>query len=193
MHVQAGDTTTLVLDGSYQPIGFFTARSAVHHLINGRSKAYDSYGNLCNWEEWMSASHQPDCDHMHTPNFRFVVPCIMVITHFFGNLNAIDFSRRQASLEHIYRIYKGVCQYCLEKIPMSKATKDHVYPKSMGGWDCSSNLVLSCFKCNSKKSDTFPYHNKHGEEVRPMNLLPLHHNILYQPKLKDGWKFFLYQ
>jgi 5-methylcytosine-specific restriction endonuclease McrA len=194
-HVSSNTTTTLVLDGSYQPIGFFSARSAIQHLITGRGMAYDKYGNLQSWEQWINTDHDKDqYDYLCTPSMTIIIPSIMVITHHFGNLNK---SRQRigkdTSLRHLYKVYKGVCQYCLEKIQFNKATKDHIYPKSKGGLTSSCNLVLSCTSCNSKKANIFPYYNKEGNLVKPITLLPIHRNILYMPEMREEWQFFLYQ
>ena len=50
------------------------------------------------------------------------------------------------------------CQYCGEKIKnKSKATVDHVIPKSRGGKNSWENLVTSCIECNNvKKGDKLP-------------------------------------
>lgn len=57
------------------------------------------------------------------------------------------------------------CRYCgldmngdmIDKklrMPMSRITVDHVYPRRFGGSDDIENLVTSCFECNSKKGDS---------------------------------------
>lgn len=194
--VKSNETTTLALDGSYQPIGFFSARSAIQHLFTGRGMAYDKYGNLQDWEGWIGADHTEgeECNFFCTPSMTIIIPSIMVITHYFGNVNrAHSKMSKDTSLKHLYKVYKGTCQYCLEKIPYAKATKDHIYPKSKGGITSSCNLILSCTDCNSKKSNLFPYYNKEGKEVKPLVLLPIHKNLLYMPEMREEWKFFLYQ
>ena len=59
-----------------------------------------------------------------------------------------------------------VCHYCgrknlVEEMPMDApkaqlvglATIDHVKPRSKGGNDEYSNLVVACFPCNQRKAD----------------------------------------
>jgi len=167
--VKPSSTTTLVLDGTYQPLGFFSARAAVRHLITGRAKAFDRYGNLQDWDSWTenTSYHQDGIPFMRTSNRKYEIPTIMVITHFFGSRNRARVNgKKEISLKYLYKVYQGVCQYCLEKIPLKSATKDHIYPKSKGGSNHSYNLVLSCKRCNSIKSDNFPYYNREGEEVK---------------------------
>jgi 5-methylcytosine-specific restriction endonuclease McrA len=132
---------------------------------------------------------------MNSASRRVDIPTIMVISHFFGSRQrqkpGVDV--KGTSLRYLYKLYNGTCQYCLEHIPMNKATKDHVFPKSQGGPNCSTNLVLACKRCNALKADTFPYFNKDGEEPKVKNLSPFHHHTVYGPgMIRDEWKFFLH-
>jgi hypothetical protein len=45
------------------------------------------------------------------------------------------------------------CQYCGRKAPDVVLEADHIRPVSGGGSDETTNLVTSCFDCNSGKSD----------------------------------------
>lgn len=44
-----------------------------------------------------------------------------------------------------------ICPYCLEEFPLSKATKDHVFPKSRFKIEEPYNIVLCCKFCNNQK------------------------------------------
>jgi 5-methylcytosine-specific restriction endonuclease McrA len=194
--VQPNSTTTLVLNGAYQPMGFFTARASVRHLITNRAKAFDRFGNLQDWNSWIENTnyHQDNIPCMRTSNRRFEIPTIMVVTHFFASKSHhTTNSKREISLRYLYKVYRGTCQYCLQKISLRDATKDHIYPKSKGGSNHSYNLVLSCKKCNSIKSDTFPYFNREGEEVKAKTLLPIQQNTLYDGEIREEWRFFLFR
>lgn len=194
-HIQPENISTLILDGTYQPIGFFSARAAIKHLITSRARAYDLFGNLQDWSGWMehTASHYEDNPYMNTSTTRVDVPTIMVVTHFFGAASRGTRCAKGTSLRHIYKVYKGICQYCLAKIPYSEATKDHVYPKSKGGPNSTTNLILACKRCNSLKADTFPYLNANGLPPEPKNLLPVHNLKIYGPtNIREEWKFFLH-
>jgi len=48
------------------------------------------------------------------------------------------------------------CVYCGEELSMKTASIDHMIPKSKGGSDDDSNLVLSCKACNDAKQDLMP-------------------------------------
>lgn len=48
---------------------------------------------------------------------------------------------------------RNFCYYCKRKMPKSQLTMDHMYPRSTGGPTLTQNLIPSCKKCNSEKSD----------------------------------------
>ena len=56
----------------------------------------------------------------------------------------------------LYERDNGKCQYCSVRLPKTKATIDHVLPKSRGGKNTWKNTVLSCKKCNERKDDRTP-------------------------------------
>lgn len=51
----------------------------------------------------------------------------------------------------IYKRDNNTCQYCGST---RKLTIDHVVPRSKGGSDDWTNLVVACSSCNTKKGDT---------------------------------------
>lgn len=64
------------------------------------------------------------------------------------------FWKRQSHLNN-----KFICFYCnrqvFREVPENtenKATIDHVIPRCLGGTNFADNLVISCRKCNIKKS-----------------------------------------
>lgn len=44
------------------------------------------------------------------------------------------------------------CAYCGHRVKLSNATLDHILPRSKGGLDTPSNLVLACERCNQTKA-----------------------------------------
>lgn len=64
-----------------------------------------------------------------------------------------EVKKKQSRLKRIYKLYKGVCFYCNCVLTASEASVDHKIPKSKGGTNKISNLVLSCKPCNEEKSD----------------------------------------
>ena len=56
--------------------------------------------------------------------------------------------------EYLLEKFNRACVYCNSK--EGPFNLDHFYPKSKGGSDRVSNLVLSCLKCNQKKDNQLP-------------------------------------
>ena len=189
--------TTLVLSGAFTPVGFFTARSAIRNLIVGGVKAFDKNGNIHDWKSWIAAE-----DHIHEDNpclrsvdSPWAIPVVVIIPGYFGRNTSGNNSqqkRRVITLRQLFSIYSGECQYCLKEIPFSVATRDHVLPRSKGGDSTDSNLVLSCKKCNSKKSNKFPYHNIRGCEVKPRILNDMEFSTLSEKvTMRPEWEMHL--
>lgn len=55
--------------------------------------------------------------------------------------------------ELIFFVYNGRCAYCGMPLLYNCSTLDHIIPKSKCGKNSNSNLALSCYHCNQKKSD----------------------------------------
>ncbi len=45
------------------------------------------------------------------------------------------------------------CSYCGCDVDLSNSSLDHVVPRSKGGSNARSNLVLSCVACNQRKGN----------------------------------------
>lgn len=48
------------------------------------------------------------------------------------------------------------CEYCQEQKPIKELDIDHFIPINKGGGNADENLVCSCIRCNSYKSDLLP-------------------------------------
>jgi 5-methylcytosine-specific restriction endonuclease McrA len=204
--------TTLVLNRSYQAYAFFSARAAIRHMMNGRVKGIDADGNAVSWLgndvenfpgnpstfSWSNGAVSLFDDQpclRSAPNSltgeetQWPVPTVVVCTRYFG----YRVKKNQCvNVRTLYKFYQGTCQYCLNKIPLSHATKDHVFPKSKGGSNDDFNLVLACKKCNSEKDDIFPYYNAEGQEIKPKMLNSFTVQIPDESKIREEWKPFLY-
>ena len=184
--------TTLVLTAGFQACGFFSARSAVRNMIVGGVKAYDLYGNIHDWDSWIANDEYlvPDHPALRSVDSSWAVPTIVVIPGYFGTFGKRR--NRVINLRQLYYVYDGECQYCLKKIPFTSATRDHVLPRSRGGSNDDSNIVLSCKKCNSKKSNKFPYQNIKGSSVKPKILNDVEFAALSEKvEIREEWKTFL--
>jgi 5-methylcytosine-specific restriction endonuclease McrA len=160
---------TLVLTASFQAVGFFNARSTIRNLMVGAVRGVDNDGNIYDWKSWLSRTDFPDDQPcLRSSSQEFPIPTICVIPGFFGNFNSAKKKfKRTSTLRQIFNIYDGTCQYCLKPIQYKFATKDHYQPKSKGGVNYDSNIVLACKKCNNKKASRFPFLNAQGHDPAP--------------------------
>ena len=210
--VDPNTRSTLVLTKNYQPTGrLFTARAAIRHMMNGRVKGIDAAGNCVSWNgadveradgplasmnwEDLTVTLYPDQPCLRSaPNgltgneTQWPVPTIVVCTYHFGYHGRKGSS---VSTRALYNLYRGQCQYCLEKITFADATRDHVYPRSKGGSDDDFNVVLACRSCNSAKDSSYPYLDANGNQVRPRILNPAI-NALEGIQPRPEWRQFLY-
>lgn len=197
--VNPNKATTLALNAYYSPIGFFSARDAFHHLMTGGVKGFDRHMNIIEWDAkgdnticWRKRNVDvfDDQPALRTSSTAWPVPTIVVLQNYTGFPK--QNKKRTATLRQLYAIYDGVCQYCLKPITHAQATKDHSVPKSKGGSNFVENLVLACKRCNTKKSNRFPFANANGVEVKPKALTDLHFlSLAKKVEKRPEWETFL--
>ena len=202
--------TSLLLNKNYQPFAVCTARAAFRHLITERVRGIDAAGNVVSWSGTEYDEHgqsslrwfnnqiniyetQPCLrsgpDPITGEARKWAIPTILVCTHHFGYHKKPGAS---VSTRTLYKVYKGTCQYCYEKIPYSQATKDHAIPKSKGGTNDDFNLVLACRECNNRKDSIYPFYDINGKEVKPKKL----QSFAFVPdvnNIREEWKPYLIQ
>lgn len=183
--------TTLLLNRYYQAFAFCTARAAIRHFAAGRVKAIDAENNTHDFESWCGkyVQYHPDQPALRSANQTWAIPTVIICSHSFGVHRR---TCENSSMKSIYNIYRGVCQYCLEKIPVSKATKDHIYPKSRGGSNHDFNIVLACRECNGEKDNHYPYFDINGKEVKPLKITYFDMTVRNMANIRGEWKQFLH-
>lgn len=62
----------------------------------------------------------------------------------------------------------GTCFYCNDPLNGTRINVEHIVPKSKGGDNRTSNLVLACSSCNKVKNTTL-VPKKRLEELRTVN------------------------
>ena len=70
-----------------------------------------------------------------------------------SSLLPFAFTNKKQYADYRRRLWQRdpTCAYCRKRIASGKETLDHIQPKSQGGMDTPSNLVLACEKCNQAK------------------------------------------
>jgi 5-methylcytosine-specific restriction endonuclease McrA len=72
-----------------------------------------------------------------------------------NDINPFSFRTHDPALSKtaLYERDRGICSYCLLKLPERYATIDHIVPTSRGGQNTWMNCTLSCKPCNARKDN----------------------------------------
>jgi len=209
--VEPHERTTLLLNKYHEPFGVCTARAAFRHLMTNRVVGIDATDSIYNWDGktvdvdgktqtnyicWKNGNIQVFDDQpvlRSAPNLgeikHWYIPTVVRCNDHFGYRAK---GNKDLSLRKTYEIYKKTCQYCLNVIPFSDATKDHLYPKSRGGSNYDFNIVLACKKCNNAKDSNYPYYNKDGGEVKVKKTMPSGMFLPDEKLIRSEWRKYLY-
>lgn len=151
------DAQVLVLNRSWEAVNVTPLKRALLLLFQGHARVvHPSDYALYDFPSWCALSQfgdsLPDKRYIHTPSMRIRPPEVIVLTEFNGWVrHEVRLSRRNIFLRD-----RNVCQYCGRRFGKPELTIDHVVPRSRGGRDTWSNLVLACMPCNLKKRDRTP-------------------------------------
>jgi len=131
------DRKVLLLNSSEQVISVIDWWRAVAMLMQGKARSPFNYEH---------------CYEIKTGSGVFRLPSALVLV----NYVFIPFSLARPSKRNIIRRDNSECQYCGCHVNRESVTIDHVIPKSRGGKHEWTNVVVSCKKCNTKKSNRTP-------------------------------------
>lgn len=113
------------------------------------------YANPVDFEEWMKLPARPGDDYVYTGRQHIRAPTVIISSSY----SHAPIKPVKLSPSSIKRRDKQECQYCHKFFPMEELNIDHVVPQFHGGEDSWTNLVASCYKCNSQKG------HKHNSEI----------------------------
>lgn len=117
----------LVLNATHLPINITSWKRAMLLLYKGKATSVKYNG--------------------HMINGRYRLPEIIKLL----NYVPIPYTDVVLSRKNIFLRDNYTCQYCGRT--NSNLTIDHIVPRSKGGEDSWTNLVVCCARCNSKKGD----------------------------------------
>ncbi|MCH8156702.1 MAG: HNH endonuclease [Nitrospinae bacterium] len=125
---------SLVLNQTYEPLQFCSARRAIVMILTGRAEFLESDGFV-----------------VRSPSTTFKLPAVIRV------LKRVKRARRKGvafSKKNILRRDNFTCQYC--GVNNHSLTVDHILPKSRGGKTTWTNVVVACKPCNLKKGNQTP-------------------------------------
>ncbi len=161
------DTPVLVLNRYWQPVHTCSARRAVHLLCLGHAQVVQVEGEqkftTHDLMSWIGYSKGMGGEMIHSVRVALGVPKIIVLG-IYDRLPRLEvkFTRRNVFLRD-----KFTCQYCEKLLGEVKLNLDHVVPRDKGGKTTWENIVTSCVKCNTRKSNKLPHEANMHPAAKP--------------------------
>lgn len=125
-------------------------------------------------------------DTVSSPSVTMRVPAVLCLRrHLSGVKKGVKFSRPNVYLRDRY-----TCQYCGVRKHPDDLNFDHVVPRVRGGKTTFTNIVTSCFPCNTRKAGRTP--EEAGMRLlrkpfKPMTL-PIEALTIPEAKVHAKWK-----
>ena len=211
MNNVANKLICLNLNANWQPVGFKTVKDAIVDLCGSESYGkpstmaldieyeLDENGqpifdeaksmNPVSWEEWMMLPIRPWDLAINSPTRSIRVPTVIIATNF--NKMPIKTFKGKPSKDGIWNRDQGICQYTGKKLTKDQSTIDHVIPRSKGGLDTWTNMVVCDKSLNSKKGNKL--NSELGLKLRkePIEPSPTPVSALIREAKHHTWKHFL--
>ena len=211
MNTVANKLICLNLNSTWQPVGFKTVKEAIIALCasdaegKANSLALDIDYNLLDngepdlsepksmipvsWSDWINLPIRNWDFTISSPSMTIRVPTVIISANY--TKMPMKHFKGKPSKDAIYNRDKGTCQYTGKKIDRHHATVDHVVPRSRGGEDTWTNLVLCSKEVNTKKGNSL--NSEAGLQLLKVPLAPQPvpvYSLIREAKHND-WKHFL--
>ncbi len=125
----------LLVNSTYEPIGFLSTRRAMKLLAKGKVDVLECWDG-----SYVS----------HGEQGAIAMPALMRLrTRAPHRRSPPRFQRRT-----LFERDDWACQFCGAKLTRRSATVDHLVPRAHGGKTTWMNCVASCLGCNKRKGDT---------------------------------------
>lgn len=187
---------TLILNQNYRPHEVVDWKDAVTKMFGGDIQVVAQYDEILASVDKQTLRAFPELakslrsvvgtDVVH---IDVKVPAVAVLNRPVKMVKSgIKFSKINMCLRDKFR-----CQYCGERFAVSLLNYDHVVPRAQGGKTTWTNIVMSCYPCNSKKADRTP--EQAGMvlltvPVKPKTL-PMNEPIIDPKGAPEEWQPFL--
>jgi len=145
----------LVLNSAWTLIDVTTVWHALVKVCGERAKIVDRDYSLYGIDEWIVTwDDAARCvREAESRNFvgivggKIATPEVIKQDHYRGYHQC----RLKLSRRAIFERDEYTCQYCGRRYRTSELSLDHIVPRSRGGRDSWTNLVLACTGCNARK------------------------------------------
>lgn len=194
--VQPEDRVCLLIDIAYLPYAIATARSAFYHILKGHGQGVAPDGTHYSFDD-LEKGYVPlaeDTPCMRSANKVWALPTVFKVNEsfFFNKKKKNVKGEETVTLRQLYAYYQGVCQICYEHKHFSEFSKEHIFPRHLGGTDDSSNITLTCKRCNNLKGHQYPYHDKFGNPLQGIKIYKTGFFMPDKSLMREDWKPFLF-
>ena len=142
----------LLLNRFFAPVSVTTARRALVLLYGDVGHAVDTAGDTYDFSVWRTLPVRSADDALPIVGGALRVPRVLHLLRYERTPRAsVRLTRANLMLRDEYQ-----CQYCSRRPGHRELNVDHVLPRSRGGEDSWTNLVISCRSCNQKKGRRTP-------------------------------------
>lgn len=136
----------LVLNKGMLPINIIDYETALTDWANGRARIQHTY-EKARIRSGISIKTGLISVDMKCPSVITMTDCKP------SEFNTIMVKTLPLTKKNVYDRDKGRCCYCGRKMTLSECTRDHVYPKDLGGLNDWMNVRAACLLCNGKKDN----------------------------------------
>ena len=150
---------TLVLNRLWQPVNVvgieraFSLLSLDHaQVIFAEDESFRVFSSSSWFEFCRDVNSVKGARIIHTVNQSVIVPSVLLLRGYDRILlQEMKFNRQNLFERDDFR-----CQYCGKTFSPKELNMDHVLPRDRGGGTSWENVVTSCIRCNSRKSNRLP-------------------------------------
>ena len=186
---------TLVLNRLWQAVNVIGVERAFSLLALDHAQViYAEDGSFRVFDSTAWFEHSKDVESIagarvvRTVNQSVIVPSVLLLKGFDRILlQEMKFNRQNLLERDDYR-----CQYCGKNLPTKELNMDHVVPRDRGGGTSWENVVISCIRCNSRKSNRLP--KEAGMRLLKEPKRPPRRpfvSSLYGKPVEKSWEYFL--
>ncbi|MBU0579856.1 MAG: HNH endonuclease [Candidatus Margulisbacteria bacterium] len=109
--------------------------------------------NICSWKRGLILVLKNKATIVETSkriiNHKYIIPSVVKLNRYIP----LPFQEVVLTRKNVYLRDNYECQYCGKK---NNLTIDHVIPRSRGGKDVWTNVVVACTRCNNEKGRRTP-------------------------------------
>lgn len=163
----------LLLNNSYEPLRVINWKRAITLFYLEKVEILENYNH-----------------YVRSINFKINCPSVVKLKYYVKAHRSSPKPTRTLILKRD----DHVCQYCGKKLKDSKATLDHLLPKSRGGKLTFNNVVCSCYDCNLKKGNRTPDEASMpliSNSKRKLDWIKVFY-LMSNKEILDNWKPYLF-